>query len=534
MGLRIRILRLIARAGLRLRPDRGDGRLQARVTEIAGTMEALQPVNLAIGLVLAVSDVRAGLGTPLLLASIALVAVAATGLFTLPGARLSRIRYRSDRSAAQALVGFSLAIGAAWGLLIAVLAASVGLELMPAVLCTGIGAMSIGGIYLSVMPRAAITFTGALAIGCTIAISIGMPAAPLLFYLAVLLYTILLVIAVVRQSAGFDARIRAGARLTETLRERSEQEKAALVRERERERSVAEAKAADRTREAERRRAEMVALAGRFEQSVVSVVGALAAAAEHLTASTGSLETISAGATRHAAAVNERAESASSAVAAVAAASRQLHASVREISGLVEAQVDATERVKQLTDEGDGTMAALSADTGNVTAIVELIRQIAHQTNLLALNATIEAARAGELGRGFAVVAGEVKTLAGETESAIESVGATVGAIEGRIGAAADAIGNVAGQAERVAEQATQIANAVQQQSLAACDIEGSAARAEEDAECVRAEMQRLAASASEAGALIERLRGLADDLAARSQALSAATDDFLAHLSAA
>ncbi len=71
-------------------------------------------------------------------------------------------------------------------------------------------------------------------------------------------------------------------------------------------------------------------------------------------------------------------------------------------------------------------MERISASSGKINEITDMIESISFQTNILALNAAIEAARAGNAGKGFAVVADEVRNLAAKSSEAVQQAQALV------------------------------------------------------------------------------------------------------------
>ncbi len=135
---------------------------------------------------------------------------------------------------------------------------------------------------------------------------------------------------------------------------------------------------------------------------------------------------------------------------------------------------------------------SLEQQSNEISAIVNVIKEIADQTNLLALNAAIEAARAGEQGRGFAVVADEVRKLAERTSKSTQEIGSmiekiqsgtreAVTSIESGVSTvisgvalankAGDSITQIKAEAAHVAQVVSDISDALKEQSIASNDV---------------------------------------------------------------
>jgi twitching motility protein PilJ len=190
--------------------------------------------------------------------------------------------------------------------------------------------------------------------------------------------------------------------------------------------------------------------------------------------------------------------------------------------------IDAMYRIRNTVQQTADRIKLLGESSQKIGDIVRLIEKIATQTNLLALNAAIEAARAGEAGRGFSVVADAVRSLAEESTKAANNIATLVQSIHGEVteavGAMEQGVSEVA-QGVNLADDAghalQEIVSVAQQSADLIQEISISSRQQRTASQGVVAQMdtisgiaketakgsQQSAASASELGALSERLR---------------------------
>mgnify|MGYP002377627530 CR=1 FL=1 len=181
--------------------------------------------------------------------------------------------------------------------------------------------------------------------------------------------------------------------------------------------------------------------------------------------------------------------------------------------------VQAIERIAEVVNRSATIVADLGSRSERISAIVNVIKEIADQTNLLALNAAIEAARAGESGRGFAVVADEVRKLAERTSRSTNEISQMIEAIQAGTRDAVDSmnagvtrvnqgvtlatqagasITEIGGNSRQVVERAAQISTALREQSVASGEIARNVERVARMAEENCAAVAGNAATASE------------------------------------
>jgi twitching motility protein PilJ len=235
----------------------------------------------------------------------------------------------------------------------------------------------------------------------------------------------------------------------------------------------------------------------------------IAAASESITAMAGSTEEVSGNAER----------SADVARHSVDIAAKGGDAVRRTIDGMNAIRENIQETSKRIKRLGES-----SQEIGN---IVELINDIAEQTNILALNASIQASMAGEAGRGFAVVADEVQRLAERAANATKQIEVLVRTIQADTNEAVvsmertttDVVGgallaeNAGAALEEIEKVSNQIASLVQNISASSRQQAGVSQSISRNMQVLREISSQTAESTTATSASIGKLAELATQL---------------------
>jgi methyl-accepting chemotaxis protein len=275
-------------------------------------------------------------------------------------------------------------------------------------------------------------------------------------------------------------------------------------------------------------------LIGDFDGQRASILRTVSSAATELDSTAQSMAATAEETSRQATASAGAAEQTSANVQTVASAAEQMTSSLLEISRQVSRSTGIANDAVNQAAQTDGTVQGLAEAAQKINEVVELISTIAGQTNLLALNATIEAARAGEHGKGFAVVASEVKNLASQTAKATQDITAQIASIQEETNGAVTAIRGIGGTIRQMNEITTTIAAAVEEQNAATAEISRNVAQAAAGTREVSLNVGQVMSASEQTGSAATQVLGAASELSQQAEMLRAEVERFLAGIRAA
>jgi twitching motility protein PilJ len=189
--------------------------------------------------------------------------------------------------------------------------------------------------------------------------------------------------------------------------------------------------------------------------------------------------------------------------------------------------IDGMNAIRENIQETSKRIKRLGESSQEIGNIVELINDIAEQTNILALNASIQASMAGEAGRGFAVVADEVQRLAERAANSTRQIEVLVRTIQADTNEAVvsmertttDVVGgallaeNAGAALEEIEQVSNQIASLVQNISASSRQQAGVSQSISRNMQVLREISSQTAESTTATSASIGKLAELAAQL---------------------
>jgi methyl-accepting chemotaxis protein len=419
-----------------------------------------------------------------------------------------------------------------WGLMLAFAMTDAANNERLLITCIVTGVMSVGTLTVAAIPLASLAFLcGSL---LAVLLMIHISAMPHAVFAMLGVFVILLAKSVLAQARLFIDNFRAGTDLADAAQQRALAEELARAEHARADLAEESVRQSQRARAIEGRQADMVALAERFEASVVDAVAALAKAASDTGASAETLAVTSVTQADEVDRIAAVARRTSAAADMMRDTADRLSTSVADVTRRVLDQATLTADVADGTRDGERVISELIEDAKGVGTIVALIGDIAGQTNLLALNATIEAARAGDAGRGFAVVATEVKSLAAQTQRATGDVARQIAAMQKRVMTVAQVIDAILSRVGEVSRLAADIRGAAGDQTKVTASISAGAQATAIGSADLHAGVESAARTTEATKALTARVAGSTAAMVGQVEVLATTTRAFLAELHAA